>query len=429
MNLGSINRILKSPVLANENRKGGFSISMLGIAQICSWGTLYYSFPQIAEAISQDLGFAKTQVYGALTLGLLLSAFAGLPFGAAIDRGLGKHVMTLGSLMAGVLLMLGSQLNSLLGFYVIFAAVGFLHSATLYDAAFSVIANNFNGHDSRRHITTLTLWGGFASTVFIPLIELLLQTSDWRTTMLVLGGINLFIGITIYGRLPKAKPVKKPSLQGEAQMKGKPELKSQNQGVRWALSHPMFWTLMICFAFFAATTTTFKFHLYPLLIEKGLSAQHVVAILAILGPSQVAGRVLLKLFSERISIIKLGVLTASMLPVVFLAFNYLPAQFLWLVPFAMIFGAATGTMTIVKGIAVPELLTRESYGAINGAMNVPVKVIKALSPTLAALVWVVTGSYAGLLDWLILLGGISALCFLVASFKTKRNEANMLAIK
>jgi len=53
---------------------------------------------------------------------------------------------------------------------VIFAALGFLHSATLYDAAFSVIANNFNGEDSRRHITTLTFWGGFAGTVFIPII-------------------------------------------------------------------------------------------------------------------------------------------------------------------------------------------------------------------------------------------------------------------
>jgi len=418
----SIHRLFKSPPrLANEGGTGGISISLLGIAQICSWGSLYYSFPQIAEAISQELAFAKTQVYGALTLGLLLSAFAGLPFGSAIDRGLGKQVMTLGSLVAGLLLMLGSQLNSLLGFYVIFAALGFLHSATLYDAAFSVIANNFNGEDSRRHITTLTLWGGFAGTVFIPFIELLLRTSDWRTTMLVLGAINLIICASIYGRLPKASLVKKAKSQEKAPQKNKPEMKNQdaqNQGVRWALSHPMFWTLMICFAFFAATTTTFKFHLYPLLIEKGLSAQHVVAILAILGPSQVAGRVLLKLFLERISIIKLGVLTASVLPVVFIAFNYLPAQFIWLVPFAMIFGAATGTMTIVKGIAVPELLTRQSYGAINGAMNVPVKIIKALSPTLAALVWTITGSYAGLLDGLILLGAISALCFLFASLKT-----------
>jgi hypothetical protein len=31
-------------------------ITGLGIGQICSWGSLYYSFPLIAEAIGSDLG-------------------------------------------------------------------------------------------------------------------------------------------------------------------------------------------------------------------------------------------------------------------------------------------------------------------------------------------------------------------------------------
>jgi len=395
-----------------------FSIMLLGIAQICSWGTLYYSFPQIAEAAMAEFSWNKSETYGALTLGLMLSAFAGLPIGSAIDRGHGRLVMTWGSVLAGLLFLLGSQLNSLLGFYLLFGAIGFLHSATLYEAAFSVIANRFNGEQSKKHITTLTLWGGFASTLFIPLIEWLLQHGDWRLVMQIIGLINILICGVIYYRLPQADPVLVEQHCCEKEQKEQKDKPKRN--LAWALRQPVFWTLLICFSIFAAATTAFKFHLYPLLLEKGLSAKEVVGVLMVLGPAQVVGRLLLKLFFEQISMIHLGILVASALPVVFSALAFLPTEFWIIIPFAILFGAATGTMTIVKGSAVPELLTRDAYGAINGAMNLPVKTIKALSPSIAALIWVIAGGYQGLLQVLIVLGVLASLCFALASLLTNK---------
>jgi hypothetical protein len=62
-------------------------IAGLGIGQIASWGTLYYSFPLIAERMGQDLGLSKPEVYGAATIGLLVASVTAYPIGAAIDRG------------------------------------------------------------------------------------------------------------------------------------------------------------------------------------------------------------------------------------------------------------------------------------------------------------------------------------------------------
>lgn len=411
-----------------------FSIMLLGIAQVCSWGTLYYSFPQIAEAAMAEFSWNKSETYGALTLGLMLSAFAGLPIGSAIDRGYGRLVMTWGSVLAGLLFILGSQLNSLLGFYILFGAIGFLHSATLYEAAFSVIANRFDGEQSKKHITTLTLWGGFASTLFIPLIEWLLQNGDWRLVMQIIGLINILICGVIYYRLPQANPVLVEQHCCEKEQKEQEELQQKKllqqqkdkpkRNLAWALRQPIFWALLICFSIFAAATTAFKFHLYPLLLEKGLSATEVVGVLVVLGPAQVMGRLILKLFAEKISMIHLGILVASALPVVFSALAFLPTEFWIIIPFAVLFGAATGTMTIVKGIAVPELLTRDAYGAINGAMNLPVKTIKALSPSIAAFIWVIAGGYQGLLQVLIILGALAALCFGLASLLTIKKTSS-----
>lgn len=401
--------------------KGDFSIAWLGIAQICSWGTLYYSFPQIAEAAMAELSWSKADTYGALTLGLLLSAFAGLPFGSAIDKGLGQKVMTYGSVIAGLILLAGSQLTSLWQFYLVFALVGFLHSATLYEAAFSVIANRFDGEQSKHHITTLTLWGGFASTVFIPFIEWLLHVGDWRVAMMVMGLINIIVCGGVYSRLPKVNhDLVNKRIKGKQQTSAGKQ--STSPSVSWALKQSIFWWLLISFTLFLAATSAFKFHLYPMFLEKGLDAKEVVIILAIFGPSQVIGRLLLKFFGKDVSMMQLAVALAAVLPVVFLSLAWLPTE-LWLViPLAILFGIANGVMTIVKGVAVLEVLSKEAYGAINGAMNVPIKVLKAFAPGLAAVLWSMGGGYQGVLYVLTILGGISVMSFIVIWLKSLKDE-------
>src|SRR5690606_3387657 len=88
-------------------------ISALGAAQICSWGTLFYGFPLIAEAMRTDLGWSKTELYGAATCGMLLAGLAAYPVGTAIDRGHGRHLMAGASVVAGLLLAAWSQVTGI----------------------------------------------------------------------------------------------------------------------------------------------------------------------------------------------------------------------------------------------------------------------------------------------------------------------------
>src|SRR5690554_353219 len=150
-------------------------ITALGIGQICSWGSLYYSFPLIAEAMHADLGWNKPSLYGAATLGLIATALSAYPIGIAIDRGYGRRIMGGASILAGCFLLLWSQVTSIALFYLAVTALGALQAALLYEPAFAVIARRMGSTHARSAITTLTLWGGFASTVFIPLIQWLLN--------------------------------------------------------------------------------------------------------------------------------------------------------------------------------------------------------------------------------------------------------------
>ena len=365
-------------------------IAGLGIGQIASWGTLYYSFPLIAERMGQNLGLSKPEVYGAATIGLLAASVTAYPIGAAIDRGHGRTIMTLGSGLAGLLLLVWSQIASLWALYPLLALLGLAQAMTLYEPAFAVIARRY-GSEARRGITALTLWGGFASTVFVPLIQLLLNQLDWRGTLVVLGVINLGLCAPLYLMVVNPKldaPPSEPAsvTSSEAPLAGR-------QAVRWAIRQPAFWGLLTAFTVYYATFSGFSFHLYSLLLERGFDTATVVAVLVLLGPSQVAGRIAVWGIAERASVRAIGKVVVLAFPIALVLLLLLPPTFASLAAFATLYGAANGILTIVRGIAVPEMLTREAYGAINSLLVVPATIAKAIAPLGIALLWAAAGSY------------------------------------
>jgi hypothetical protein len=85
------------------------------------------------------------------------------------------------------------------------------------------------------------------------------------------------------------------------------------------------------------------------------------------------------------------------LPVSLILLMLWSSSFSSLAVFAVLYGAANGVMTIVRGVAVSEMLTPEAYGAINGALAAPGIIARALAPAGAALLWSATHSYDAVL--------------------------------
>ena len=364
-------------------------ITGLGIGQICSWGSLYYAFPLIAEAMGRDLGWSKPDLYGAATLGLILAGLASYPVGLAIDRGYGRLVMAAGSALAGLLLLAWSQVEGRLAFTACVAGIGILQAATLYEPAFAVVARRSGATGARAGITALTLWGGFASTVFIPLVQMLIDIEGWRGALMVLGGINLVLCAGLHAAVidPAADH---PVPAGAA--------KTGSGGVvRTVMRQPTFWALALALTAYSGVFSAFTFHFYPLLVERGFDTASVVAAMAIIGPAQVAGRIAIWVLAPRASVRRIGSLVVLAFPLALLALAALPASFALVAGVAALYGAANGIMTIVRGLVVPEMLTRSAYGAVNGVLAAPGTIAKALAPVGAALLWAQAGSYAPVL--------------------------------
>jgi len=173
--------------------------------------------------------------------------------------------------------------------------------------------------------------------------------------------------------------------------------------VGWALKSPIFWALAVALTAYWAVFSAFIFHAYPLLLERGFDTQAVVFAMAIIGPAQVAGRIAIWVFARGVQIRVIGSLVVLAFPLVFLGLMVTPPLFPAVALIAATYGAANGIMTIVRGLVVPEMLTPDAYGAINGALAVPTIVAKAAAPFGAALLWAASGSYVSVL--IALLGG------------------------
>ncbi|HZT51583.1 MAG TPA: MFS transporter [Stellaceae bacterium] len=391
--------------------KGWRLVAALSAAQLVSWGSVYYSFSLIAVPMERELGWSRTGLNGALSAGLLVAGVAAYPVGVWIDRGGGRVVMSLGSVLAAAALAAWSRVADLGLFYLLWFAIGLSLAGTLYEPVFAVLTRLYPRSYGVR-ITVLTLAGGFASTVFVPLTQLLIEALGWRDALLVLAACNAAICLPIHAlglrdRAPR-EAAPRPAAGPAGDTGGEP--------VRRALRHPVFWALAVAFTLYTAILSAITFHLIPLLTERGVPTATIVAAFAVFGPSQVAGRIALLAFRQRATAAFAGRLAFAAYPSAVALLLAFPASTVALFGFSMLFGAANGVLTIVRGTAVPELLWREGYGAINGALTFPVNLARGLAPYGAAAIWSAAGNYDEVLRAAILCGIVATLAFWYAAW-------------
>ena len=389
--------------------RGGWGlVAALATAQLVSWGSIYYSFSLFVVPMESELGWSRPALDGALSAGLLVSGVAAYWVGAWIDRGRARALMTLGSALAAVLLAAWSQVSGIAVFYLVWLGIGLSLAATLYEPVFAVLTRLYPESFGFR-ITVLTLVGGFASTVFIPLTQVLIEALGWRPALLVLAACNLLICLPIHV-LGLRDPVVREAAAAHA-------ARPQNDApFRRALRHPVFWALGLGFTLYTAVLSAITFHLIPLLTDRGVPTATMLGAIAAFGPSQVAGRIVLLAFRRHATAAFAGRCAFAAYPTAVAVLLFFPGSTAALFAFTMLFGAANGVLTIVRGIAVPELMWREGYGAINGALTLPVNIARGLAPYGAAVIWSASGNYDAVLWAAILCGIVATFAFWYASW-------------
>jgi MFS family permease len=352
----------------------GRVVAVLGTAQTIGWASSYYIPAVLAAPMAASFGLSPVWVFGAFSMAMIVSAVVGPWAGARIDRSGGRSVLMLSNLIFAAGLTLLAVAPSPFILFAGWAIVGLGMGMGLYEAAFATLAGIY-GREARGPITGITLIAGFASTVGWPLSGLILATWGWREACLGWAVVHVCLALPLNALLPKGtERIATPATDAPD---GPPP--------------PRFALGLLAFVFAATwfNSTAMATHLPGLLQAAGASTKVAIAASALIGPAQVAARVLEFGLLRRFHPLASARLAASAHPVAAVGLVALggPAAF----AFAILHGAGNGILTIAKGTLPLALFGATGYGARLGWLNAPARVLQAAAPWGLHAIWLTAG--------------------------------------
>lgn len=395
---------------------GWYIVVALSITEIISWGILYYGFSVFIKPIEADLGWSRGEISAAFSIALLSAGLAAIPVGYWLDQFGARGLMTAASLAATVVLVLLSTVQTLAQFYVLWACVGLLHASLLYEPAFVIIAKWFT---SRRGaaLAVLTFAAGFASTIFLPLIDWLIQSYGWRSTFLILAAIVGVITIPLHGLILRKHSTdsgQSGPLPGIDTTDGTHE---HNASFQRVIRERTFWFIIIAFALAQLSATALRIHFIPYLIDRGFEPRDAAGVAGLIGAAQVLGRVVYAPLERRFAtvVITRVVFLLQGLAIVFLLVQ---GQIVVLI-FVACFGGAFGAMSLARPMLLVELYGPREFGQIKSISAVLISGAVTIGPIGAGLLYELQGNYDPLFY-------ILPLFFLVSMWMIRMAERHLL---
>ncbi len=324
--------------------------------------------------IAQDLGWSKTAINGGYSLTVLVSGILGFGVGRALDRIGARTLMSAGSIVMGISLVLLGQVHTLSQFYIVWGAgFGIGTALTYYPVSFTVIANWF---ESRRMnaLSTLTFMGAFSSTLFYPLNGALVAAFGWREAVVLLGTIQVAITLPLHALLVRRHP-EDLGLHPD----GGEAAPATGMLFGEAIRTRAFWliTVTISLSFFASTTVIIEHIIF--LTSRGFAAPLVTSIVGLFGIAYLPGRAIVVYASRYVPLqfLVAGAVALEALGVMILLNAHAIAPIIF---YVVIFGGAYGALSPLRGAIMAQRFGRRAYGSIIAFQGIPIAILAALGP-------------------------------------------------
>jgi MFS family permease len=355
--------------------RGGAAVWLLAVGQTVVYAGSYYAFPALLPDLEAATGWSKTTLALGPTLAFLIMASLTVLTGRLVDRGLGGEMLIWGPVLAAIgVLGLGFAATPAL-WLVAWALIGVAQAGCLYETCFAFLTRRL-GDGARAAITRVTLVAGFAGTLAFPLGHWVGDLFGGQGAMLVFAGVTL---LAVPCNLWAVRALRRRARVGVEPAAPEPGT------LKAALARPAFWALVACFGLIWLNHGILITYVLELFADRGAGEGMAALAAACIGPSQVAGRLLFLMGEARIgnaraTLIALGGVVAAS-AILWLA-GVAPAL---IFGFALAQGAGAGLMSILRPVLIADILGRQGFGAISGAVAMSPILASAAAPALGAL--------------------------------------------
>lgn len=400
----------------NRAYYGWYIVAALAITETISWGVLYYSFSVFLTPMEQEFGWTRAQLTGAFSLSLVVVGVTAYPIGGWVDRNGGRWLMTIGSILATLLVVAWAYTQTLWQFYAVWLGLGLCSAMVLYDTAFIVVSQWFTRQRARA-LVIITFAAGLASTIFLPLSDLLLRNFGWRGAVLFLALLLGVVTIPLHAFVLRHRP-QELGLQpdGVELPTGVVLEPPRGVSVRSAITERTFWLLTGAFCLLAMSAAAMRFHFIPYMTSVGIDQTTAARAAGLIGLTSVGGRVFFAFIEQRLTrgamLIAVFTLQAAAIAVLLGG-----TSATLLLGFILGFGAAQGAATLIRPALLTDLYGVAHFGRISAVMGFAMMFFQTSAPWIASVIFDLRDSYT-LVIWAVTGTAIAAaVCAAIAQWQ------------
>jgi MFS family permease len=377
------------------------------ILSLYSGGIVFYGFTAFFDPLVKEFGWSYAQISFALSIRGIEMSFLSPVIGFLVDRHGPRKMAFLGVFTIGIGFFLLSQTRALWMFYGSFILIAFGAGGCASVVFMRVTTNWF-----RRKIGLALglLSSGFgASGLVVPLVVYLIDTTGWRTAVILLGAGMWLIGFPLVwlirdtpescGLCPDGLKIETPAAGGPAGDEG------DEMGFREALRHRAFIILVLSEAIRMVAVGAVVTHIVPYLsaIQVPRSTAGIIAGLIVL--LSTPGRFVFGWLSDRFDKRKTMIIAFTMMSLGLFALCHVQNPGIMIL-FLILFPVGMGATVVLRGAFLRDYFGRQAFGRLLGLVMGGAAAGSMIGPILAGLIFDELGRYD--IAWY-LLGALSLL--------------------
>lgn len=355
-------------------------VAVLGLITIAVYGSWFYSFGVLLDPIIEDTGWSETAVAAVFSSSSLIAGVGGLVGGWVLDRWGSRLVFAVAAVLGGGSLALAAGAATTAAFALggavgggVLASLGFYHVT-------QTVAVRISPGSEDRSIAVLTIWGAFASVIFIPLTAWLVTRFDWRATLLFLAAsaaLALLAGALLIDTRPRGE-VERPPLFRDVGRSSR-----SGPARRFLISQ----------ALAGIGVGTILVYQVPAMTAAGLALGAASFWAGFRGFAQLGGRLPLMPIVRRLGVARSLSISYLAIAVGSIALAFSGNQIL-AATYAVAAGFGIGAVSPLVGMHSKDVYGQASLGTAMGLVSLVFHVATSVGPVAAASVVEVTGSRA-----------------------------------
>ena len=342
----------------------------LGITQTVGYASSYYLSAILARPISEDLGFGFENYFAFIAVASIVGGLLGPPLGRLIDKWGGRLVLPFASILFALGLTSMSLSVDAVTFALSWLLTGIAMAAGLYDAAFAT-AVEILGENARKTIAGITLIAGFASTVGWPITSAIEQEFSWRVALLFWASTHIAIALPLHIFLPGVK-------RDERRLRRVSRQTNQTVGPKAPKVMVALTSLLFLSAGFVQIVM--GAHLPQVIEVSGATADVALIAATLLGPGQVAARLLQVMFPTIFKPPIVAILAIVLHPIGVLTLLLLEDDGYF--AFVVLHGMGSGFLTVAAGVLPLYLFGARNYGERQGYIMASTDILLSFAPVL-----------------------------------------------